>query len=208
MNLKKKKSGIFGKRARLENHSFAVAGTYSGVGVTLFCVNFASFLADRCRNGVAVAELGNNGDFEKLAAQLEDVAGFEWTEYGFRLGKISFFQTGCKDVILYSAKGHFDFTVFDIGTNYVKQEVPFMQCDQKIVLGSHLEWRMCEYENFLEYAEQFEGMRNWEYIDVAGSKTGKVQFIYGRKIKLKKLPRIEEIFVVTEELSRIYQSFL
>lgn len=155
-----------------------------------------------------LVEFGAKNDFERLAAELEDTIGFRRTEHGFWLRKICFFRGSYQDVILYSSKKHFDFMIFDIGTAYVKKEVPFLYCDQKIVLGSHLEWRVCEYEKFISYAERFGGVQKWEYVDVTGGKARKAEFIYDRKVKLKKLPRMEESFIVTEELSRIYWSFL
>ena len=83
-----------------------------------------------------------------------------------------------------------------------------IRSEQKIVVGSHFEWRICEYEHFVSCVQQISGSREWEYVDTAGKKSGKIHFIDNGRIKLKNLPVIEDVFEVSEAAERVYQTFL
>ena len=196
------------KIVNIHNHLFAVTGTFSGVGVTLFCINFAYFLSEEFHRCVAVVELGNGGSFSELELQMQDSKHYVKTEYGFSLEQIAFFQNVSKQGFLNLLVNQYEFIIFDMGTNYMKHISELVSCNKKIVLGSHLEWRMCEYNRFLDSIEHLGGTHKWEYVDVTGTRTYKPYFIKDRKIKLKQLPRIVNVFSITDELRKTYYSFL
>lgn len=211
------------KSVYVHNHSFAVVGTFAGVGATLFSVNFACFLYEEYAASVAVVALGVGGDFSELELQLQDARQYKKTDYGFSIGGLSFFQGVSKQGYFSLLMEQYDFIIFDMGTNHRRYMSEFMSCSKRIVLGSHLEWRIGQYDTFLEdveYKEKGNKIENkrvnekkseiqrWEYVDVTPSQGSKLYFTSKGKCKLKRMPVIEDVFTVSDELKRIYRSFL
>lgn len=207
------------KSVYVRNHSFAVVGTFAGVGVTLFSVNFACFLYEEYAAGVAVVALGVGGDFSKLELQLQDAKQYKKTDYGFSIGGISFFQGVSKQGYFSLLMEQYDFIIFDMGTNHRRYMAEFMSCSKRIVLGSHLEWRIGQYDTFLEDMEYKENERKiedkiwndtkkFEYVDVTPFQGSKYFFTTKGKRKLKRMPIIEDVFTVSDELKKTYRSFL
>lgn len=215
------------KSVYVHNRSFAVVGTFAGVGVTLFSVNFACFLYEEYAAGVAVVALGVGGDFSELELQLQDTKQYKKTDYGFSIGGISFFQGVSKQGYFSLLMEQYDFIIFDMGTNHKRYMSEFMSCSKRIVLGSHLEWRIGQYDTFLEDVEYKENERKieakirnkiedkiwndtkkFEYVDVTPSQGSKHFFTTKGKRKLKRMPIIEDVFTVSDELKKTYRSFL
>lgn len=207
----------------VHNHSFAVVGTFSGVGATLFSINFACFLYEEYGASVAVVALGTGGDFSKFELQLQDAKMYKKTDYGFCIGAISFFQGVSRQGYFSLLMEQYDFIIFDVGTNDKKYMSEVLSCHKRIVLGSHLDWRICQYDTFLEYVEYKEKenkienkrvnetkseIQRWEYVDVTPSQGSKLYFTSKGKCKLKRMPVIEDVFTVSDELKRTYRSFL
>lgn len=189
------------------NRSFAVAGAYHGSGCTLLCVNFAVFLAQTFSEDIAVIEVNSSGDFEKLSLCEEFEEKIQRTENGFQMGKLHYFNNVSRDFSAYLRSQRFGFFVYDMGTDFLRNEPVFLSCNQKIIVGSHLAWRIREYKKVLACGALIEGYREWEYIDMLKAE-GSVHFIDDGRIKLKKMPVIEDVLVVSDKAERVYRSFL
>lgn len=196
------------KKRLVKNHSFAVVGTYRGAGVTLLAINFAVYLAKIMEGNIAVIELNDSGDFLRLEKEVEDMRGFSRMDMGFCIENIFFFEHVSEERIPYIQARRFSFYIYDAGTDFFRNKEEFIRSEQKIVVGSHFEWRICEYEHFVSCVQQISGSREWEYVDTAGKKSGKIHFIDNGRIKLKNLPVIEDVFEVSEAAERVYQTFL
>lgn len=189
------------------NRSFAIVGTYHGSGCTLLCINFAVFLAQTFSEDIAVIEVNRSGDFEKLSLSEELEDRIHKTENGFRIGKLHYFNNVSRDFSAYLRSQRFGFFVYDMGTEFLRNESVLLSCNQKIIIGSHLAWRISEYEKVLAWAAMIGEYRDWEYIDML-KEEGSVHFIDNGRIKLKKMPVIEDVLVVPEDAERVYRSFL
>lgn len=202
------KRTVVRRNRRIKNHSFAVTGTYSGAGVTVLAVNFAVYLAKFTEGKIAVIELNRSGDFLRMEKEMEDMQGFSRMDMGFCIENIFFFEHVPKERIPYIQARRFSFYIYDIGTDFLRNKEEFIRSEQKIVVGSHLEWRICQFKHFVNCVHQIVGYEKWEYVDTAGKKRGKVYFIDSGRIKLKHIPAIEDIFEVSDVAAGIYQSFL
>ena len=170
-------------------------------------VNFAAFLAKNFSGDVAVIEANGSGDFEKMAQCEEYCNHISKIEGGFRIGNIYYFYNVARDFSAYLRSRKFAFFVYDMGIEFMRNEEIFLSCNQKIIVGSHLGWRMSRYEQLLSCAKMLEGYRSWEYIDMMKG-DGAAYFIDEGRVKLKKMPVIEDALMVSDEAERIYQSFL
>lgn len=190
-----------------KNRSFAVVGTYRGSGATLLCINFAAFLASYFAEEVAVVEVNSNGAFNKMAVSEESRQHVRKIENGFRIRNIFFFTDVSREYSAYLRSRRFGFFIYDMGTDFIRNEEIFLSCNQKIIVGSHLGWRITEYEQFLSYARTMLGYQQWEYVDMMAGR-GRVCFIDDGRIKLKKLPFIEDALEYSDVTERVYHTFM
>lgn len=191
----------------IRNRTFAVIGLYRGVGATLFAINFACYLEKYHKAKVAVVELNDSGDFSKLAEDLQQYTYVKQSLTGFQVGNLDFYSSllkVCKHNCLIEK---YDFVIYDIGSKFVRHMEEIMDCNQKVILGNSLEWRICEFDKFFSYARQIDSYRAWEYIDMAMSNKG-IHFVDNGKIKLKSMELIRQTFEVSDNAARIYQSLL
>ena len=191
----------------IRNRTFAVIGLYRGVGTTLFAINFACYLEKYHKAKVAVVELNDNGDFRKLAENLQQYTYIKQSLTGFQVGKLDFYSSSLKVCKHNCLIEKYDFVVYDIGSKFVRYMEEIMGCNQKVILGNSRAWRICEYEKFLSYVRQIESYRTWEYIDMAMSNKG-IHFVDNGKIKLKSMELIRQTFEVSDRAAKIYQSLL
>lgn len=209
--LGKWKDSCLWRHKAVRNHSFSVVGLHRGVGVTLFCVNFASYLAKVHKAKVALINLVEHDDYIKLASaegMLEDREAKQcFYSERFMNGNITFFCNANTFALQRTWKETFDFVLYDMGTKFHRNKETFLSSDQKIILGSGLQWRNCEYEQFLHYARQEESYHSWEYVIMALT-CNKATFIDDGKIKLKRMGVLPGAFDVSDDAARLYRSFL
>lgn len=207
-----RKNAYIWKQKTVMNHSFSVVGLHRGAGVTLFCVNFATYLAREYKARVALVNLTENGDYLKLAAMegLERIREAETTCFrteNFKKGGVAFFCRADSSALQCIQRNQYDFFVYDIGTKIFRNENLFLSSDQKIVIGSDLPWKCCEYEQFLSFARQIETYETWQYL-LMTSTGNKAVFIEDGKIKLKRVGVLPGAFDVSLDAARLYRSML
>lgn len=175
-------------------------------------MNFATYLATQHKANVAVINLAGNGDYAKLAAaeRLSDGKGDGVNSFVKHFGKrasVSFFQEKDYDNLMRNQIEKYDFVIYDMATRFIKNEKLFMSTDQRVIIGSNLPWRECEFEQFLSFARKNTYYREWEYVLML-SGSAKAAFIDGGRIKLKRMGVISDAFVVSEDVARMYRSLL
>ena len=176
------------------------------MGATLFVVNFAIFLAKKQKAKVAAIELDGAVDFQKIAARKETKTQTVKGGIMYQYKGVDFFS-GQFDCAIREQFSEYDFVIFDLGNQVIRFKEFFLKCDQRIILGSSLEWHQYEFEHFLSYARQVENYKDWEYLDVTGLKR-KICFIDDGKIKLKRLAWLADPFEEADSRIRLYQSLL
>lgn len=196
------------EKEEIRNHSFAVASTYQGAGCTSLCIHFAWFLASYYGKKIAVIECCQASDFDRLEEHLKEYEGFVSQDDFFSIRNIYFYKCISKSRILFLQSEHFDFYIYDMGTEFMKLKEEWIRSEKKIVVGSHCPWHLKDYSFFLQRVCSMQGYEEWEYIDMVSSLKGKPVYIGERQIKLKKLPYFESIFSVCEVVAKIFHSFV
>lgn len=151
-------------------------------------------------------ECNESGDFEKLARHAGRRCRLE-EENVFSIGTVYFISGQSVEVQSFFSKDRFDFVIYDLGTRFLKCMDLLLSCNQKVIIGSSMDWRNCLYEQFLSYVRDNDAYLTWEYMDMSLGDS-KIHFIDDGKIKLKHMIIITCIFDVKEDAKRWYQSFV
>lgn len=201
----KKKKAVYPEQPK---RTYAFLGTHSGVGVTMISFHFALYLSRVCNEKTAYLELSGNRDMEKMEHYLKEEKGYSASGTRFTLGKLTVLKGVGQKEIPQILNEEFVFFVFDLGNVRPLVMNELLRCERKIVICNLVEWKRWEMEHFLERVRNIPGYKEWEYIlNLCAGEENRLYHL-DKGIKLKRMPVLGDCFTFTQDVWKLYHSFL
>ncbi|MBS6643450.1 MAG: hypothetical protein KH366_07705 [Clostridiaceae bacterium] len=179
-----------------------ILGTSPGAGATHYAILLANYLVGVCRYRCAVLEWNEHGDFERI----ERICRGAVTDNAcFSVLKADYYKHSGPEVLPYCMAEGYDQIIIDFGSDFLKQKIEFLRCDEKYVIASLSEWQI---EGFLEFVREMKteaGYKSWNYAVSFGSEDTRKQMRKKLKIPVGRIPLSEDPFALNRQMIAYFE---
>lgn len=142
-------------------------GTHKGVGVTHTGIMIANYLSKWKRYKTAYLEMSGEDDIKYLWHAYEN-GEMSSTKRDFQIYHTTYYKNVREQDLIKILNEDYKYFIMDFGAEFSKNEIEFLRCDIKLVLGSLAEWKRHFLFHFIQNKSLLPGFSQCKYLIVFG----------------------------------------